>query len=148
ASLYDKAPREARMARAIAMVLMLAAAGTACTTTGTAPSLTVTTLMPDSGRAFKLGWGAAPQKNGGPPPLCRSVGNTNGGAASRVQLLAQALDTSGALVGQKVSWVPGVVPGFGRTYFEIPDMPKAETYRVTVWSYERMQGRDGFVILH
>jgi len=136
------------MARAIAMVLMLAAAVTACTTTGTAPSLTVTTLMPDSERWFKLSWEATPEKTGDLRRLRGYVENTYGEAASRVQLLAQALDTSGALVGQKVSWVPGVVPGFGRTYFEIPDMPKAETYRVTVWSYERMQGRDGFVILH
>ena len=30
-------------------------------------------------------------------------------------------------------------------YYEIPGMPAADHYRVTVWSYERIQGRDGFV---
>jgi hypothetical protein len=38
--------------------------------------------------------------------------------------------------------VPGVVPGFGRAYFEVPKMPKADAYRVTVWSYERIEGGD------
>ena len=134
------------MARAIVMALILTAAATGCTTTGTTPSLTVTTLMPDSERWFKLSWEATPEKSGDLRRLRGYVENTYGEAASRVQLLAQAIDTSGALVGQKLWWVAGVVPGFGRTYFEIPDMPNAETYRVTVWSYERIQGRDGFVI--
>jgi len=38
------------------------------------------------------------------------------------------------------------VPGFGRSYYEIPGLPAADHYRVTVWSYERVQGRDGFVL--
>ena len=134
------------MTRAIVMALTLAAA-TSCTTTGMTPSLTVTTLMPDSERWFRLSWEATPEKSNSDLRRLRGyVENTYGEAASRVQLLAQAIDTSGALVGQKLWWVSGVVPGFGRTYFEIPDMPKAETYRVTVWAYERIQGRDGFVI--
>jgi hypothetical protein len=31
-------------------------------------------------------------------------------------------------------------------YFEIPNMPKAEHYRVTVWSYERIQAPGGWVL--
>jgi hypothetical protein len=134
------------MTRAIVMTLILATAAIGCTTTGTTPSLSVTTLMPDSERWFKLSWEAIPEKTGDLRRLRGYVENTYGEAAARVQLLAQALDTNGALVGQKISWVSGVVPGFGRTYFEIPDMPTADTYRVTVWAYERIQGRDGFVI--
>ena len=132
--------------RAIVLSLVLAAAATGCTTSDITPSLTVTTLMPDSERWFRLSWDTIPEKTGDLRRLRGYVENTYGEAAGRVQLLAQALDSKGALIDQKLSWVSGVVPGFGRTYFEIPNMPKADTYRVTVWSYERIQGRDGFVI--
>jgi len=133
-------------ARVLALVLAVMAAG--CATVETTPSASVTTLMPDSERWFKLSWQAVPEKNGDQRRLRGYVVNTYGEAAARVQLLAQALDSSGAVVGQRVEWLPGVVPGFGRAYFEVPKMPKADHYRVTVWSYERIQGRgDGWVIL-
>ena len=63
--------------------------------------------------------------------------NTYGEAVGRVQLLAQALDTSGNVVDQKIAWVPGAVPAFDRVYYEIPGMRTADRYRVTVWAYER-----------
>jgi hypothetical protein len=63
--------------------------------------------------------------------------NTYGEAVGRVQLLAQALDTSGNVVDQKIAWVPGAVPAFDRVYYEIPSMLTANRYRVTVWAYER-----------
>ncbi len=34
-------------------------------------------------------------------------------------MLAQALDASGAVVGQQIAWLPGGVGGFERAYFEI-----------------------------
>jgi hypothetical protein len=134
------------MRRAVVAALMLAAMVTGCATSDITPSATVTTLMPDSERWFKLSWEATPEKSGDLRRLRGYVENTYGEAAGRVQLLGQGLDNSGNLVGQKLWWLTGVVPGFGRTYFEIPNMPKADTYRVTVWSYERIQGRDGWVI--
>lgn len=134
------------MLRAVVAALMLAAAVTGCATIDITPSANVTTLMPDSERWFRLSWEATPEKDPDLRRLRGYVENTYGEAAGRVQLLGQALDTSGNLVGQKLWWLTGVVPGFGRTYFEIPNMPKADTYRVTVWSYERIQGRDGWVI--
>ena len=134
--------------RAMVRALVLAVMAAGCATVETTPSASVTTLMPDSERWFKLSWQAVPEKNGDQRRLRGYVVNTYGEAAARVQLLAQALDSSGAVVGQRVEWLPGVVPGFGRAYFEIPKMPKADHYRVTVWSYERIQGRgDGWVIL-
>lgn len=124
--------------------LMLAAAG--CATPATTPSATVTTLMPDSERWFRINWDVRPE-DADSRRLSGYVENTYGEAAGRVQLLAQALDASGSLVGQRLQWVHGAIPGFGRVYYEIPGMPRAEHYRVTVWSYERIQGRDGgFVI--
>jgi hypothetical protein len=116
-----------------------------CATPGTTPSASVTTLMPDSERWFKLSWDAVPERDGSRRRLRGYVENTYGEAAGRVQLLAQAFDGSGQIVGQRIDWLIGVVPGFGRTYFEIPGMPTADHYRVTVWAYERIQGRgDGW----
>lgn len=128
----------------LAVGLALATAG--CATSELTPSASVTTLMPDSERWFKLSWEAAPEKDAESRRLRGYVENTYGEAAGRVQLLGQALDGGGAVVGQKIWWLSGVVPGFGRVYFEIPNMPRADHYRVTVWAYERVQGRDGFVI--
>src|SRR5207248_563000 len=97
-------------------------------------------------RWFKLSWEATPEKQGDLRRLRGYVENTYGEAAGRVQLLGQALDASGAVVGQKISWLSGTVGGFGRVYFEIPNMPPADHYRVTVWTYERIQAPGGWVI--
>ena len=130
-----------RMLLAVSLALVVAG----CATSEVTPSASVTTLMPDSERWFKLSWETAPEKDADRRRLRGYVENTYGEAAGKVQLLGQALDGSGALVGQKIWWLSGVVPGFGRVYFEIPNMPKADHYRVTVWAYERIQGRDGWV---
>lgn len=121
------------------LVLLLAAVATGCASSELTPSASVTTLMPDTERWFTLSWEATPERSADLRRLSGYVENTYGEAANRVQLLAQALDTGGAVVGQKLTWISGVVPGFGRTYFEIPNMPRADHYRVTVWSYERIQ---------
>jgi hypothetical protein len=127
-----------------AVALALSAAG--CATPETTPSATVTTLMPGSERFFRINWDVRPER-GETRRLSGYVENTYGEAAGRVQLLGQALDNSGAVVGQRLQWVHGAIPGFGRVYYEIPGMPSADNYRVTVWAFERIQGRDGgFVI--
>jgi hypothetical protein len=127
-----------------AVALALAAAG--CATPDTTPSATVTTLMPGSERFFRINWDVSAER-ADTRRLSGYVENTYGEAAGRVQLLGQALDTSGGVVGQRLQWVHGAIPGFGRVYYEIPGMPVADHYRVTVWAFERIQGRDGgFVI--
>jgi hypothetical protein len=134
-----------RTIRTLAVVATMVAA-TACATAETTPSATVTTLMPDAERWFRINWDVRPERDGA-RRLSGYVENTYGEAAARVQLLGQALDASGALVGQRLQWVHGAIPGFGRVYYEIPGMPAADHYRVSVWAYERIQGRDGgFVI--
>jgi hypothetical protein len=122
-----------------AAALMLAASG--CATPDTTPSATVTTLMPDSERWFKISWEVRPER-GDSRRLSGYVENTYGEAAAQVQLLAQALSSSGDVVGQRIEWIPGAIPGFGRVYYEVPGMPPADHYRVTVWAYERIQGDD------
>jgi len=108
-----------------------------CSTGPIAPSATVTTLAPDAERWFSLSWEPIPEKDGTHVRLRGYLGNTYGEAVGRVQLLAQALDTSGNVVDQKIAWVPGAVPAFERVYFEIPRVLGAHRYRVTVWAYER-----------
>jgi len=54
--------------------------------------------------------------------------------------MAQALDPMGAVVGQRIAYVPGGVGGLGRSYFEVPSLPVAENYRVSVWDYTWFQG--------
>ena len=122
-----------------AVALMLAASG--CATPDTTPSATVTTLMPDSERSFKINWEVRPER-GDSRRLSGYVENTWGEAAAKVQLLAQALSSSGDVVGQRIEWIPGAIPGFGRVYYEVPGMPPADHYRVTVWAYERIQDDD------
>jgi hypothetical protein len=135
-----------RLAMAVVVLGMTAAAG--CTTVETTPSATVTTLMPDSERWFRINWDVRPERAGESRRLSGYVENTYGEAAAKVQLLGQALSSSGDVVGQRLQWVHGAIPGFGRIYYEIPGMPAADHYRVTVWSYERIQAPDGggFVI--
>ena len=128
------------------LALVLAVAAVGCATTDVTPSASVTTLMPDSERWFRLSWEATPERDPQLRRLSGYVENVYGEAAGRVQLLGQALDASGALVGQKIWWLNATVPGFGRTYFEIPGLPNADHYRVTVWAYERIQAPEGWGI--
>jgi hypothetical protein len=110
-----------------------------CTTAAVTPSASVTTLTPDAERWFRLSWEPVPDKNGG-VRVRGYLENTYGEAADRVQLLAQALDGDGHVIAQRIDWVPETVPGLGRVYYEIPGLPPAPQYRVTVWSYERLEG--------
>ena len=128
-----------RWATAVAFAVGMVLGG--CSTAGVTPSASVTTLMPDAERWFKLGWETAPERDGS-VRLRGYVVNTYGEPAGKVQLLAQALDANGNVVAQRIEWVPDIVPGFGRASFEVPKMPKADAYRVTVWSYERIEGGD------
>jgi len=129
--------------RAIVAALALAVAAAGCATADTTPSASVTTLMPGSERWFRLSWQAAPERASDLVRLSGEVENTYGEAAARVQLLGQALDASGEVVGQKIVWLGPTIGGFGRRYFEIPNLPKADHYRVTVWSFERIQSPSG-----
>jgi hypothetical protein len=113
-----------------------------CTTTGTEPSAAVTSLVPDVQRWFRVTWTAEPQRDG-ERRLYGYVENALGEPATKVQLLAQALDASGNIVGQRLAWVPELIPALGRGYFEIPKMPPAAEYRVTVWAFDRIKGGGG-----
>jgi hypothetical protein len=100
-----------------------------------APSASTTTTVPGAAeRWFKFQWSVEPGR--GSRRIAGYVCNTYGQPVSQVRLLGQALDQSGALVGQRLVWVPGGISGFSRAYFEIDRLPDADHYRVTVWSFD------------
>jgi hypothetical protein len=113
------------------LAIIIAASGTA--TGGTAAS--VTTLTPDWEQKFTIHWTAEAEAAGGGQRIRGYVVSRSGRSAEPLRVLGQALDTSGAVVGQSIARVPGGVPAFGRSYFEVPHLPPATQYVVTVWDY-------------
>jgi hypothetical protein len=121
---------------------MLLAVLVGCATTDTQPSATVTSLVPDVQRWFNVEWTAAPERDR-ERRLSGYVQSAIKEPVNKVQLLAQALDGSGNVVAQRLEWVPDTIPAFGRQYFDIPKMPPAPEYRVTVWAFDRIKGGGG-----
>jgi hypothetical protein len=116
------------------VTLVPLAAGCAGASAGMTPSATVTTAV--------LGWESWLHVDWTPPiggVIDGYVYSKKGSPLINVSLLAQALDASGNVVGQKLEWVPGSVPGLQRTYFRIPNMPAGSQYRVTVWAFETVE---------
>jgi len=118
------------------LLALTAVATTACGATSTylTPSGSTTTLMQGWEQWFKLDWSVEPEPGGG-EHIRGYITNEYGGRAQPVRLLAQALNASGAVVGQQIAWVPAGVGGFDRAYFEIAHLPAADHYRVSVWDY-------------
>ena len=66
------------------------------------------------------------------------VNNTSPYDLANARVLVEALDTGGQVVEQRVGYLPGELRGGGRVYFEVP-IGQAPTYRVRVFSYDRME---------
>src|SRR6267378_6718779 len=94
-----------RRAMVVAFVVGMVLVG--CSTAEVTPSASVTTLMPDAERWFKLSWETAPDRDGS-VRLRGYLVNTYGEPAGKLQLLALALDANGNVVAQRIEWVPGV----------------------------------------
>ena len=102
------------------------------------PSGSTTTLMAGWEHRFTVDWSADPESGGG-RRIRGYVTSQHGEYADRLRLLAQALDASGAVVGQKIVYVPAGIAGFQRAYFEILSVPSSDHYRVSVWDYSLLQ---------
>jgi hypothetical protein len=115
---------------------LLAVVMTACSTSSSylSPTGSNTTLMAGWEQHFALEWATTPAQ-GSAQQVTGYVYNLHGEHAMKVRVLAQALDQQGAVVGQRIEWVPGGVNGFGRTYFVVAQLPSATAYRVTIWDY-------------
>jgi hypothetical protein len=125
--------------RTLAALLLLIPLATGCATGtgGLTPSASVTTAIQGWERWLSVDWTAQPRSGGS--VIEGYVYNLQGTPMIGVQLLAQGLDATGNVVGQKVEWVQTGVPGLQRSYFRIAGMPTAAQYRVTVWSFETME---------
>jgi len=66
------------------------------------------------------------------------VNNTSSYDVINVRILVETLDTAGATTSQRVAWVAGSMNGASRLFFEVP-VASAPTYRVRVFSYDRME---------
>jgi len=64
----------------------------------------------------------------------------SGGIAvvDRDQVGAEGIAEIG-IVAQRLVWLPTGVSGASGTYFEVPGMPIADQYRVTVWDYTTLE---------
>ena len=127
--------------RLVLLVSLTAAMTAACAGTGASPPLTMTatTLMYGWEHHFTLEW-TADQGQNSSRRVTGYVYNWHGGYAQDLRVLAQALDPAGAVIGQRIAFVPGGVGGSGRAYFEVPNLPVASSYRVSVWDYTWVQG--------
>jgi hypothetical protein len=105
------------------------------------PSATTTTLMAGWERWFKLDWTVEAEPNNA-RRIRGYVSSQHGQNVESLRILALALDPSGAVVGERIGWVPGGVAGRARAYFELAHLPAAAEYRVTVWDYS-IQESDG-----
>src|SRR5262249_54212876 len=104
----------------------------ACTGTNAspAPTMPTTTLMNGWEQHFAVDW-AADQRPNGARRASGYVYNRKGENAEEEGLLVQAVDPSGAEIGGGV----GLWPGGAGVYFEVPNLPAANSYRVSVWNY-------------
>ncbi len=124
----------------VALLTAAIATFSACTSTNPNlnPSSTTATLTAGREQHFTIEWAAAEQG-----PNTRRVSgyvyNQHGETATQMRALAQALDTNGAVVGQRITYVLGGVGGFGRGYFDVPNLPATPAYRVSVWDYTWFQ---------
>jgi len=92
------------------------------------------TLVPGWESKFTLDWKVEPAKDG-TSRLYGQVSSHYGQYASPFRVLGMAVDSSGKVIGQRIAWVPGGVPGFTQVYFEIDHLATAASYKVTVWDY-------------
>lgn len=98
------------------------------------------TLVPGWESKFALDWKVKPAQDG-TSRLYGQVSSHYGQHAEPFRVLGLAVDQGGKVVGQRIEWVPGGVPGFARAYFEIGHLAGAASYRVTVWDYTLIEAQ-------
>ena len=87
---------------------------------------------------FKLEW--QPDERRGKPMVSGYVTNQWGLPTKNVRLRVEALDAAGAVTASYIGYVNGFVTPGAHVYFEVPVQTKAPSYRVTVLSFDPVQG--------
>ena len=131
-------------ANRLGLVIVIVTMCAACASIGTAPEprATATTLMAGWEQHFSIEWAAVEQ--GSTARTVRGyVSSQHGEFATSLRVLAQAVDSGGDVVGQQIAYVRGGIGGFGRGYFEVPNLPVSPNYRVSVWDYDWLQAPNG-----
>lgn len=91
-------------------------------------------------RYFKIEWQADERR--GKPIVSGYVTNQWGLAARNVRVYVEALDAAGNVTAKYIGYVNGYVPPSSRVYFEVPVQAKAPSYRVTVLSFDLINGHN------
>jgi hypothetical protein len=103
---------------------------------GSGASLALAVSSP-SGIDGRLRFDWEPAKGrAGRPMISGYLYNDYGVAAMNVRLLVETLDASGQVVTRTLGFVQGIVPGFNRTYFNVPLDKEGVSYRIAVTSFE------------
>jgi hypothetical protein len=118
--------------RVLAVLLLVALAAPVV-----APAANLTPLVLGWEQFFKIDWQAG--QRGGRSIVYGHLKNDWGMPATRIQLLVEGFDTSGAVVGQKVAWLGTQLPPGIQTYYEVSVPWQAPTYRVSVFAFEWIQ---------
>ena len=93
---------------------------------------------------LRLEWAGAEDRRGRPLVSGYVYNQRAGSYATSVQLLVEAVDASGQVVGSTSGFVLGDVPPSSRAYFETRAPAKAASYRVTIQSFSwRTYGAGG-----
>jgi hypothetical protein len=81
-----------------------------------------------------------PDERRGRPTISGYVTNRHGLPLRNVRLWVESLDAGGRVAGTQVGYVNGAVNPGARVYFEVPLSAKAPGYRVSVLSFDIVQG--------
>ena len=129
------------MRAVISVASLILLAGCAGASGGVMPSATVTTAIQGWEHYFRLDYAAQDARDG--RALEGYVYNRYGSPMVNVQVLGQAIDATGNVVGQKIAWVHGVVPALDRSYFRVAGLPQAPAYRASIWAFDTLQSAGG-----
>jgi hypothetical protein len=136
--------RALRIGAACAVVAMLAE-GCASGVTQSASSGSAAQGAPSYGiygvdSYFRVEW--QPDERGGKTLVSGYVTNQWGLGARNVRLRVEALDAAGGVTATYIGYVNGYVTPGARVYFEVPVPAKAPNYRVTVLSFDPINGHN------
>ncbi len=87
---------------------------------------------------FKIEW--QPDERHGKPIVSGYVTNQWGLPMMNVRLRVEALDAGGKVTATHIGYVNGFVTPGAHVYFEVPVQVKAPSYRVTVLSFDPVNG--------
>ena len=132
----------ALVACAVVAMLVQACAGGV---TQSAPSGAAAPSVPSYGiygvdSYFKVEW--QPDERRGKPIVSGYVTIQWGISTKNVRLRVEALDAAGSVSASYIGYVNGYVLPGTRVYFEVPVPAKAPNYRVTVLSFDAIQGHN------